>query len=122
MTLTFTLALSVAVAGGLGATLRYLATLVLPLPWGVLAVNTVGSAVAGVALALADAAAISGDIRLVLVTGFAGGLTTFSTFSVETIELARDGRWRTATLNVVASLAAGIGLALGGYALTAALI
>ncbi len=122
MSVTLPLALTVALAGGLGACLRYLATLLLPLPWGVLAVNAVGSAVAGIVLALADAAAIGGDIRLILLTGFAGGLTTFSTFSVETIELVRDGRWRTATVNVVASLAAGIGLALGGYAITAALV
>ena len=61
------------------------------LPWAVLIVNVVGSLVGGVVLGLAQAGVIGADLRLILLSGFAGGLTTFSTFSVETIQLIDDG-------------------------------
>ena len=113
---------AVLVAGAIGAMLRYALSRALPvrpghLPGGILIVNVVGSAVAGALIGLAERAAIDGDLRLVLVTGFCGGLTTFSTWSVETIELADGGRWRAAILNVVVTLALGIAAAVGGYLL-----
>ena len=112
----------VLVAGAVGAVLRYALSRALPvrpghLPGGILIVNVVGSALAGALIALAERAAIDGDLRLVLVTGFCGGLTTFSTWSVETIELIDGGRWRAAVLNVVMTLALGIAAAVGGYLL-----
>ena len=112
----------VLVAGAVGAVLRYALSRALPvrpghLPGGILIVNVVGSALAGALIALAERAAIDGDLRLVLVTGFCGGLTTFSTWSVETIELIDGGRWRAAILNVVMTLALGIAAAVGGYLL-----
>ena len=113
---------AVLVAGAIGATLRYALSRALPvrpghLPGGILIVNVVGSAIAGALIGLAERAALDGDLRLVLVTGFCGGLTTFSTWSVETIELVDGGRWRAATLNVVVTLALGIAAAVGGYLL-----
>ena len=99
-------------AGGLGAVLRYLCSLWLPRPWGVLTVNVVGSFVAGLAVA-----ALSGEWQLVVLTGFCGGLTTFSTFSVETVESALAGAWRRAALSVALNLVLGIGAAALGYAL-----
>jgi len=78
----------------------------------VLVVNVVGSAIGGVLLATT-----SGDLRLVLLTGFCGGLTTFSTFSVETVQLVLDGKSRVAVLSVVANLVLGIGAAALGYLL-----
>ena len=112
----------VLVAGAVGAVLRYALSRALPvrpghLPGGILVVNVVGSALAGALIALAERAALDGDLRLVLVTGFCGGLTTFSTWSVETIELIDGGRWRAAILNVVMTLALGIAAAVGGYLL-----
>ncbi len=86
-------------AGALGAMLRYgvarsFRAHPARLPWAVLLVNLVGSFVAGVVIALSYDDP-GGALRLILVGGFAGGLTTFSTFSVETVQLAIEGRWRT---------------------------
>ena len=112
----------VIVAGAVGAVLRYALSRALPvrpghLPGGILIVNVVGSALAGALIGLAERAALDGDLRLVLITGFCGGLTTFSTWSVETIEFVDGGRWRAAILNVVMTLALGIAAAVGGYLL-----
>lgn len=87
-------------------------------PLAVLAVNVTGSALAGAILGLAEAGAVSADLRLILLTGFCGGLTTFSTFSVETIQLFVDGRWRAAVTSVIANLVLGIGAAALAYLLT----
>ncbi len=89
------------VAGATGALLRYgvsaaFARMPARLPWAVLIVNVVGSLVGGIVLGLVQAGVISHDLRLILLTGFAGGLTTFSTLSVETIQLVMIGRWRSA--------------------------
>ncbi|WP_438853739.1 fluoride efflux transporter CrcB [Agromyces sp. M3QZ16-3] len=113
---------AVLVAGAVGAVIRYLLSKAYPvrpghLPGGILVVNVVGSALAGAVIGLAERTAVSDDLRLVLVTGFCGGLTTFSTWCVETIELADGGRWRAAILNVLVTLALGIGAALGLYLL-----
>jgi len=112
----------VLVAGAVGAVLRYALSRAFPvrpghLPGGILIVNVVGSGVAGALIGLAERAALDGDLRLVLVTGFCGGLTTFSTWSVETIELLDGGRWRAAILNVVVTLALGLAAAAGLYVL-----
>ena len=99
------------VAGALGALLRYGITRAYRdsparLPLAVLVVNVSGSAVAGIAVA-----ASSGDpgsaLSLIVVSGFAGGLTTFSTFGVETVQLALDGRWRAAIGSVAANVVGG---------------
>jgi CrcB protein len=104
-------------AGALGALARYGITHAVArrepsvrLPWAVLIANVAGSLVAGLLITLPPEA----DLRLVLVGGFAGGLTTFSTWSVETVQLALDGRGRQAVLNILANLiAGGLAAALG---------
>jgi fluoride exporter len=110
-------------AGAVGAVVRYALSRALPvrpgrLPGGILIVNVVGSALAGALIGLAERAALDGDLRLILITGFCGGLTTFSTWSVETIELLNGGRWRAAVLNVVLTITLGLGAAAGAYLLT----
>ncbi|WP_198418483.1 fluoride efflux transporter CrcB [Cryobacterium frigoriphilum] len=114
--------LSVVVCGGAATVIRYLVARAWPvrpgrLPGGVLLVNVVGSALGGVVLGLAERAAISADLQLVLLTGVCGGLTTFSTWSVETIELVNRGRWRSAVVNAGLTLALGVGVATLGYLL-----
>jgi CrcB protein len=104
-------------AGAVGAVLRFLTSRAFAArPIGaVLVVNVVGSAIGGAVLGLAQAGSVSGDIRLILLTGFCGGLTTFSTFSVETIQLVMEGKARLSAVNVVANLALGIGAAASVY-------
>lgn len=109
-------------AGALGALARYAAGLAVGrtrsrLPWAVFAVNAVGSLVAGVAVGLAGVGVLAADLELVIVTGFAGGLTTFSTLSVETVQLAIEGRWRAAAASVGANLAVGVAAAALGILL-----
>ena len=113
---------AVLVAGAVGAVIRYALSRAYPvrpghLPGGILIVNVVGSAVAGAVLGLAERAAVGDDLRLILVTGFCGGLTTFSTWTVETVELVDGGRWRAALLNVLVTVTVGLGAAMTAYLL-----
>jgi CrcB protein len=81
--------LLVAAGGAAGSVLRYLVGQVVVFPLGTMAVNVIGSFVIGIAwvtLAGRDAA------YLLLVTGFLGGFTTFSAFSLDTFRLVEDGR------------------------------
>lgn len=97
-----------------GATLRYAAGRLVrrTFPWATLAVNVVGSFVLGCV------AGASPDLVALIGTGLCGGLTTYSTFSYETVRLTEDGRYRQAFANVAASLTAGVAAAALGYALT----
>ncbi len=121
--MTAALAATVVVSGGLAAIARHLVSVWFSadqrFPWAVLTVNIVGSALSGVVLGLG--AGLDGDLRLILLTGVAGGLTTFSTFSVETIQLVLDGRTRVAALNVAANLSAGLAATSITYMLALAL-
>ena len=96
---------AVLAAGAIGAVIRYLVTRALG-GWGVLVVNVLGSALSGGLLALTG-----GDLRLVLLTGFCGGLTTFSTFSVETVQAVLDGKVALAARSVALNLVLGVGAA-----------
>lgn len=53
---------------------------------------------------------VTGNYRLLLITGFCGGLSTFSTFSFETLELIRNNLWGVALLNIGISLILGVGV------------
>jgi len=115
------LVLAVAVGGALGAVLRHLASVSLAgrgrIPWGVLVVNVVGSFIAGLALGLP----LDPTWQLIVLTGFCGGLTTFSTLSVDTLQLILDGKRRAAAVSVLLTLALGIPAVLLGLALAAGL-
>ncbi|MER5780317.1 fluoride efflux transporter CrcB [Streptomyces mobaraensis] len=104
------------VAGAMaGAPLRYLADRAVQarhdsvFPWGTFTVNVVGCLVLGVVTAVAPE-----DVRLGLGTGLCGALTTYSTFSYETLRLAEDGARGLAALNALGSVAAGLGAACAG--------
>ncbi|WP_407566075.1 fluoride efflux transporter CrcB [Streptomyces sp. 184] len=111
------------VAGGMvGAPLRYVADRAVqlrhgsPFPWGTLAVNVAGCLILGTLTGATLAGAASEPVRLLLGTGLCGALTTYSTFSYETLRLAETGRGRCAAAYVGASLAVGLGAAFLGAA------
>lgn len=89
---------SIAVGAALGAVLRWILGIQLnglfPLiPPGTLMANLIGGYLVGVAVAyFAAHPALSPEMRLFAVTGFLGGLTTFSTFSAEVVALLQEGR------------------------------
>ena len=100
--------LSVALGGALGAVLRYglsgwlqaLTGLVFPI--GTLAVNVLGSLILGGVMELSTGRYLfSLETRLLLTTGFCGGLTTFSTFSYETLALLQGQQWLAALGNIL---------------------
>jgi len=86
------------VGGSLGTLLRWWLGLMLnahfpTIPPGTLAANLIGGYVVGVAVAVfATYTGIAPEWRLLVITGFCGGLTTFSTFSAETFTLLQQGR------------------------------
>ena len=76
-------------------------------PWGTLLVNVSGSFAIGLLAALAEPGGrrfISPSGRLFLMYGICGGYTTFSSFSVQTLELLRDGDWFKAGANAAGSM------------------
>jgi CrcB protein len=99
------------VAGGLAV--RWLGP---ELPWGTLAVNLVGSFLIGLVQQVASPLLLSDTTRLFLTVGIMGGLTTYSSFSYETIRLAERGAWLAATANVLVTTAGCLLLCLGGIA------
>ena len=90
--------LAISVGSVLGALLRWLLGMQLnnlfpTLPPGTLAANVIGGYIIGVAVAFfATAPDIAPEWRLLIITGFCGGLTTFSTFSAEVMALLQEGR------------------------------
>jgi CrcB protein len=115
------------IAGGMvGAPLRYVTDRAVQLrhgsafPWGTLAVNVAGCLVLGTLTGATVAGAGSEPVRMLLGTGLCGALTTYSTFSYETLRLAEKGRGRSAAAYAGASLAAGLGAAFLGAAVGAA--
>jgi len=119
-------AVLVFLGAAVGAPLRYLTDRLVQsrhdslFPWGTLAVNMAGCLVLG---ALAGAGtAVPGPVLALAGTGFCGALTTYSTFSYETVRLAERKAYFHAAANVVVSVVAGVGAALLAYTTTAALL
>jgi CrcB protein len=110
----------VAAGGSLGALARFgLASFVYQItretfPWGTLIVNLSGSFLIGVLVALFDTAIIPSEWRSFLTIGFLGAFTTFSTYSLETVNLLHDGELSLASLNILGTNLAGIGFVMFG--------
>jgi len=83
--------ISVAIGGALGAVARYLIGLTMVFPLGTLAVNIVGSFAIGLVWAFCVSRGFQAWLP-VLMTGFLGGFTTFSAFSLDTLRLVEGGR------------------------------
>ncbi len=74
------------------------------MPWGTLAANLIGGYLVGLILAWAHHADLAPFWRLMLVTGFLGALTTFSSFSAEVVEMMLADRWGQALATVALHL------------------
>lgn len=113
--------LLVAAGGAVGSALRYLVTAAAlawwgpSFPWGTLVVNLVGAFLIGLVQQLAtEALLLSEDVRLCVVTGVLGGLTTYSAFSYESVRLFETGAVWHGWLNVIVTTAACLALCLAG--------
>jgi fluoride exporter len=101
--------LVIALGGSLGATVRYLVAKNIQgisnhlFPLGTLFVNATGSFVIGFLFYFFENTIISNDIKSFLTIGFLGAYTTFSTYSLETVNLLRDGEIKMGIINLVAS-------------------
>lgn len=114
--------LLVIVGAMIGAPLRYLTDRAVQsrhdsaFPWGTLAVNVAGSFILGLLVAGAARRGLSPHAVAFVGTGFCGALTTYSTFSYETVRLAQDDARFYAVANIVSSVVAGLGAAFCGAA------
>ena len=114
---------AVAAGGALGAPARYgisLAVTVTPgtTPWGTFWINVSGSFALGLVLVVLVARFPPATfLRPFVATGFLGAYTTYSTFAVETVLLAKDGAAGMACAYTAASLVVGLGAAAGGIVL-----
>ncbi len=104
----------VAIGGALGSVARYGCSLMVAqwigeaFPWGTLMINVAGSLLIGFFAALTGPdgrVLVSPGIRQFVMVGICGGFTTFSSFSLQTLNLARDGDMLRAGGNVVGSVA-----------------
>ncbi len=95
---------AVALGGGVGGGLRYLAGSLGVLPWTTVAINTTGCALIGVLMVLLiDRWPDARLVRPLLGTGVLGGFTTFSTYALDVEQLATHGRPLTALAYLVAT-------------------
>jgi fluoride exporter len=70
-------------------------------PWGTLAVNAVGCFAFGIIWSLvSERSLLRGEARTIVLIGFLGAFTTFSSFAFETVQMLRDGQWIRAVANV----------------------
>jgi len=91
-------------------------------PWGTMVVNLVGCFLAGVVFYVTEERfLLSPTLRTVLLIGFLGGFTTFSSYGLQTFTLLRDGEFGLATLNVAASNVLGLFMVWTGYVVSRAL-
>jgi CrcB protein len=114
--------LLVALGAAIGAPLRYLTDRAIQsqhdsvFPWGTFTVNMVGSLLLGFLIGLP----VDATLTALLGTGFCGALTTYSTFSFETLKLVRSGARLLAVANAVGSVLAGLGAAYVGLLISQA--
>ena len=114
--------LAISLGASLGALLRWWLGLALnglfpTVPPGTLAANLIGGYLVGLAIAFfATYTALAPEWRLLVITGFCGGLTTFSTFSAEIVTLLQQGRAMWAFAAAAAHLAGSVAMTLAGIA------
>jgi fluoride exporter len=119
--------IAISVGASAGALLRWvfglwLNALLPPMPLGTLAANLVGGYLVGVAVAVFSIeVSLAPEWRLLVITGFLGGLTTFSTFSAEVTSLLLGGRFAWAGAMISAHLLGSLAMTLLGMGSVAGL-
>ncbi len=104
----------VMVGGGLGSVCRYLLSLLgakifgNSFPIGTLSVNLLGCFLIGLGFSLAERNVLSPTLQLLFMTGFLGGLTTFSTYALESAHYIGNGQLYSALLNIAANNVPGL--------------
>jgi len=99
--------LAVILGGGIGALLRYLSTqlinsiLKIQFSFGTIFVNCVGALLIGFLVNFFDLYSLNPKWRLLIITGFLGGYTTFSAYSLETVQYFMNGNIKYAILNIL---------------------
>lgn len=110
--------LLVGAGGFFGAVSRYGVSLIFPaskLYYGTLLVNLLGCLLIGIAFGILERHAMAKPVQLLVITGFLGGFTTFSTFGADALRMIHDGAvWRSA-LYVGVSAVMGIALVAAGF-------
>ena len=110
----------IAFGGMIGTLLRYgLSTFVYQrvndiFPWGTLAVNLSGSLLIGIFYELFNLSVIPSDLRSLITIGFLGAYTTFSTYSLETVNLLHEGEIRLCLINIALNNVLGLLLVMSG--------
>lgn len=107
--------LLVFVGSGLGGVSRYGLALLLPpvalergeIPWATLLANVLACIVLGTGIGLASKESLSRPLQLMLLTGFCGGFSTFSTFALELVAMGEEGHGGVALLYLALSLLGG---------------
>lgn len=113
----------VALGGAVGSLARYAIAILIParpgaFPVGTLVVNVTGSILLGFLMRYGlESVSASPQTRLLLVTGFCGGYTTFSAFSYETARLVEDGQWTRGAAYIAASVALSVAGTFAGFAI-----
>jgi len=106
--------------GGIGSACRYLLSTFAnrhfgdSFAWGTMTVNLLGCLIIGFLVGLVDRSILSKTYRLFLITGFLGGFTTFSSFSIESIGMILEGSLGKGLLNIGVNVVLGLGLTLIG--------
>ncbi|WP_326789436.1 fluoride efflux transporter CrcB [Streptomyces sp. NBC_00151] len=119
--------LLVIIGAAVGAPLRYLTDRAVQrkrdtvFPWGTLVVNVTGCLILGLLTGAVSAGQVSGHLQLLIGTGLCGALTTYSTFSYETLRLTETGAAFYAAANVIVSVTTGLGAAFAGVSFAQAL-
>jgi fluoride exporter len=112
--------LLVGVGGAVGSMARYLIQRQFNdsyFPYGTLAVNITGCFLIGLLGALFTKGSLPDEGRLLLITGFCGGFTTFSAFTQEGIQMLQQAKWSLFFIYTLASVAAGLLATFAGYKL-----
>lgn len=107
--------LLVGLGGAIGAILRYglsFLPIKMNFPVATFLTNVIGALLIGIVVGLFEKSRISSDMTLFLKTGVCGGFTTFSTFSLESLQLFENGQYMIGTIYMIVSI---VGCLLGVY-------